>query len=136
MTGSSLYECLRSVGTGETQEKQYCQKAARTWYSKSLKPDTLWAFTPVIIQRHTWTVPTPLQWSPGERTATRYHLFSTAEANHSQLAQAPSVQARCREAVKTNFSLLPLAFAGRSPRACSGYLLTRFRPQEPPSTVS
>lgn len=37
---------------------------------------------------------------------------------------------------KSNFFLLPLAFAGDRPCACSRSLLTRLRPQGPPSTVA
>ncbi|KAJ4992184.1 hypothetical protein SVAN01_02203 [Stagonosporopsis vannaccii] len=88
-------------------------------------------------QRHTWTVPSPLRWSPEERTATRYRLAPKPEPTTAQwhlVVMLHPCKRRYREAVKTNFLRLPLAFADRSPRACSGYLLTRFRPQEPPST--
>ena len=101
-----------------------------------------WAFTQVV-QRHTWTVPTPTE--PAEHTAQPHAtLGSPATSSQPQPATAhlhllPSSIHASAAIVKlsnSNFFLLPLAFADDRPCACSGYLLTRFRPQEPLSTVS
>lgn len=113
-------------------------KGDSTWLRKSLKPDSLLGIHPSHSTSHL-DCANPHRAHRADRTATRYAtLFCHEQPTTAHMHPVPSsihASAAIVKLSKSNFFILPLAFADDRPCACSGYLLTRFRPQEPPSTV-